>query len=358
MAQDDTLTIGSAVFGTSIVLDLAGNDQYHGLTSSIASSWFGTAVVVDVAGNDSYTVDKTYGASAATAGISVLDDRGGDDTYVIAAEGQAYAQTYAAALMIDRAGNDRYTARLDGAPSELYLGQSVSRAQGAAFGRRADLGDGHSLSGGVAMLVDGAGDDIYTAAAWSQGCGYWWGAGFLEDHAGNDRYTNGKYSLGAGAHFAIGCIADLQGDDAYNINNDDAVNQYHGHARDGSIGIAYDGDGNDAYAFRSHCGGSGDLGSVGLFWDRRGDDIYNLWYEPSDNAGWANTPPLGTATKYEPFGTYRDDLVTLGVFIDGAGSDTYTWSGAGADEARGRTGNGRTVPLYRTPTSRGLFLDR
>jgi hypothetical protein len=358
MAQDDTLTIGSAVFGMSIVLDLAGNDHYHGLTSSIASSWFGTAVVVDVAGNDSYTVDKTYGASAATAGISVLDDRDGDDTYVIAAEGQAYAQTYAAALMIDRAGNDRYTARLDGAPSELYLGQSVSRAQGAAFGRRADLGDGHSLSGGVAMLVDGAGDDIYTAAAWSQGCGYWWGAGFLEDHAGNDRYTNGKYSLGAGAHFAIGCIADLQGDDAYNIDNDDAVNQYHGHARDGSIGIAYDGDGNDAYAFRSHCGGSGDLGSVGLFWDRRGDDIYNLWYEPSDNAGWANTPPLGTATKYEPFGTYRDDLVTLGVFIDGAGSDTYTWSGAGADEARGRTGNGRTVPLYRTPTSRGLFLDR
>ncbi|MBU3740749.1 MAG: hypothetical protein FGM24_00525 [Candidatus Kapabacteria bacterium] len=369
-AQDDTLSIGSAVFGVSLLVDVAGSDIYHGLTSSIGSAWFGTAAVIDMRGNDQYTVDGIYGQGAGTAGVGLVDDRAGDDVYIIAAEGQAFAQTYGAGLLVDRGGNDRYTARLDGAPSELYLGQSVSRAQGAAFGRRADLGDGHSLSGGVAMLADAAGDDIYTAAAWSQGCGYWWAAGFLEDLDGNDTYINGKYSLGAGAHFAIGCIADLRGDDAYNVDNDDAVNQYHGHARDGSIGVAFDGDGNDRYHFRSHCGGSADLGSIGLFWDRAGDDTYDVLFDPpadADSTSWANTPPMGTATVYEPFGTFRDDVLTVGVFIDGSGTDAYAWGSAsgstvtpkdGAVDPQRRTGNGRTSTLIRAPRSRGLFIDR
>jgi hypothetical protein len=355
---DDSLTIGAAVFGVAVLLDMAGNDRYHGGRSSMGAAWFGSAALIDMSGNDDYTLRHTYGQGAGTAGVGILDDRSGNDIYICAAEGQAFAQTYGAGLLIDRAGDDRYTARLDGAPSELYLGQSVSRAQGASFGRRADLGDGHSLSGGMAMLVDAAGDDLYTAAAWSQGCGYWWGAGFLEDHAGNDTYINGKYSLGAGAHFAIGSIVDLRGDDAYNIDNADAVNQYHGHGRDGSIGIAIDGAGNDRYHLRSHCGGSGDLGSIGVFWDRLGDDEYELLYEPTDQAGWADTPPLGTATKYEPFNTYRDDLLTVGVFLDGAGLDAYTWLVDGKEHTAGRTGNSRTSPLIRNPRSRGLFIDR
>lgn len=371
VAQDDTLSIGSAVFGAAFLIDITGADIYHGKTSSIGTAWFGTAAVVDLAGDDQYTVDGIYGQGAGTVGLGLLDDRAGDDVYIIAAEGQAFAQTHGAGLLVDRGGNDRYTARLDGAPSELYLGQSVSRAQGAAFGRRADLGDGHSLSGGVAMLADAAGDDIYTAAAWSQGCGYWWAAGFLEDHDGNDTYINGKYSLGAGAHFAIGCIADLRGDDAYNVDNDEAVNQYHGHGRDGSIGVAFDGDGNDRYHFRSHCGGSADLGSIGLFWDRAGDDSYDILFDApaeADSNAWSNTPPMGTATMYEPFGTFRDDLLTVGVCIDGAGSDVYSWRRTAADTQlapdgavglqQRRTDNGRTSPLIRTPRSRGLFIDR
>lgn len=357
-APDDELSLGSAVFGVAILIDLAGHDRYVGRTSSMGAAWFGSAALIDIAGNDDYNLLQTYGQGAGTGGVGILDDRAGDDVYICAAEGQAFAQTYGTGLLIDRSGDDRYTARLDGAPSELYLGQSVSRAQGASFGRRADLGDGHSLSGGMAMLVDAAGDDIYTAAAWSQGCGYWWAAGFLEDHAGNDTYINGKYSLGAGAHFAIGSIVDVRGDDAYNIDNDDAVNQYHGHGRDGSIGIAIDGAGDDRYHLRSHCGGSGDLGSIGLFWDREGDDHYELRYDPADQAGWADTPPLGTATKYEPFGTYRDDILTVGIFIDGNGLDSYTWLVPGKGNTTERTGNALTSPLIRSPQSKGIFIDR
>lgn len=355
----DTIGVAAVFFGVAVTADLRGHDRYQCRTVGMGAAWWGVAALVDFEGHDSYVLDGTYGQGAGTLGVGLLDDRAGDDLYMCAAEAQAYAQTYGAGLLVDRGGNDRYIARDDGAPSDLYLGQSVSRAQGAAFGRRADLGDGHSLSGGVAVLADAAGDDTYHASAWSQGCGYWWAAGFLEDWSGNDTYRNGKYSLGAGAHFAIGCIADVEGNDRYNVGNDEAVNQYHAHARDGSIGVAYDGAGDDVYHFRSHCGGSGDLGSIGLFWDRSGSDTYDVQYTLLGEAkGWANTPPMGTATFYEPHGTYRDDLLTVGIFIDGAGTDNYTWSGAADDLGAGRTGNGKTQRTVRTPIARGLFIDR
>lgn len=359
VSVDDTAGIAAAFFGVSALADLRGDDRYHGRMCGMGAAWWGVAVLMDAQGDDEYVLDGTYGQGAATMGVGVLDDRAGNDRYICAAEAQAFAQTFGAGLLVERGGNDRYLARDDGAPSELYLGQSVSRAQGAAFGRRADLGDGHSLSGGVAVLADAEGDDVYHASAWSQGCGYWWAAGFLEDWSGNDTYRNGKYSLGAGAHFAIGCIVDVQGNDAYNVGNDEAVNQYHAHARDGSIGVAFDGAGDDAYHFRSHCGGSGDLGSIGLFWDRSGNDVYDVRYDLLGEAkGWANTPPMGTSTFYEPFHTYRDDLLTVGIFIDGSGTDGYRWSGTPDDLGVGRTANGSTKRIVRTPNARGLFIDR
>lgn len=327
-ADGDTAAICAGMLGVAALVDLDGNDRYVAGTMSIAASFHGIAILQDRSGNDTYELQGQYGQGASTAGIAVLDDQSGNDTYICAAEGQAFAQALGAAMVIDRSGDDTYLARLDGAPSELYLGQTVSRSQGAAFGRRADLGDGHSLAGGVALLLDVRGNDTYTAGAWSQGCGYWWAMGMLEDWDGNDTYTNGKYSLGAGAHFAIGVQVDLLGNDAYNVGNSDVVNQYQGHARDGSIGVSIDGDGNDHYLLRTHCGGSGDLNSIGWLWDRGGDDVYECDYTLLSAAnGWTDTPPLGTTTRNAPFGTFRDDLRCVGLFIDGGGTNDYRWRG-------------------------------
>ena len=324
----DTASVCAGLLGIAALVDLKGNDTYRCGHIGIAAAVHGIAMLSDQHGNDTYELSGTYGQSAATAGLSLLDDRAGDDRYTCAAEAQAYAQTLGAAALVDHKGNDTYLARLDGAPSELYLGQSVSRAQGAAFGRRADLGDGHSLAAGVALLLDVMGDDTYTAGAWGQGCGYWWGLGMIEDWDGNDTYTNGKYSLGAAAHYAIGVQVDLRGDDKYNVGNAAVVNQYQGHARDGSIGVSVDGAGNDQYLFRTHCAGSADLSSIGLFWDRAGDDAYTINYTLVGPAnGWADTPPCGTTTRNKPSGTFRDELPSIGVFIDGMGLDDVIWEG-------------------------------
>ncbi len=360
----DAPSLACGLCGLGALIDLGGDDKYTAREGGLAAAWYGTGLLYDAGGNDSYTLETHHGIGAACAGAAVLADLEGNDVYTCGHSAEGFGETLGAGILLDVKGDDHYLARDDGNPSDLYLGQSVSMAQGVGEGRRADLGDGRSLAGGFGVLVDGAGNDSYHASAWSQGAGYWWAAGILEDLGGNDTYRNGKYSLGAGAHFALGCQVDLSGDDLYNIGNETAVNQYQGHARDGSIGVSIDGDGDDRYLFRSHCGGSGDLCSIGFFWDRRGNDRYEVRYEMLGGApnGWSDTPPMGTATMYTPFRSWRDDLDAAGVFLDTGGADSVAWTPVGdaatADSAAARrAGDGRSWPSRRNPRSHGIGID-
>ncbi len=342
-------SFGAGIFGIGALIDLAGNDSYAVHESGLGRGCFGSGLLFDFAGDDTYHGGRRWTQGAAHGGIGVLCDLAGEDRYSCAQQSQGLGATLGAGLLLDLAGDDRYIARDDGNISELYLGQSVAMSQGCGYGRRADLGDGHSLAGGFGLLIDGAGNDDYHAQVWSQGCGYWWGVGVLEDRAGNDTYRNGKYSSGAAAHFAIGVHVDLAGNDRYNQGNDTAKNQFQGHARDGSIGIFIDGDGDDRYDLRSHCAGSGDLGSVGLFWDRRGDDHYR--YDPADlgDSGWSRTPPLGSTTEYPPFRSFRDEVPVYGIFLDTGGRDEYETGIVGHNDDR--------WSMQRYPGAWGLGMD-
>jgi hypothetical protein len=342
-------SFGAGIFGVGALFDLEGNDEYAVKESGLGCGCFGSGLLVDFAGDDDYVGGGRWTQGTAHAGIGLLLDLSGHDRYSCAQQSQGLGGTMGTGLLLDLSGDDEYVARDDGNVSELYLGQSVAMSQGCGYGRRADLGDGHSLAGGFGLLIDGAGNDDYHAQVWAQGCGYWWGVGILEDRGGDDRYRNGKYSSGAAAHFAVGLHADLAGNDRYNVGNDTAKNQFQGHARDGSIGIFLDGHGSDVYEFRSHCAGSGDLGSIGLFWDRLGDDRYVYDQGALEEGGWSDTPPLGSITRYEPFRSFRDDLPVHGIFLDTNGSDTYETGGIG--------GNGTTWTMRRNLNAWGLGVD-
>jgi len=196
---------------------------------------------------------------------------------------------------------------------------SVSFAQGTGFGRRADFGDGHSLGGGIGMLIEGGGDDSYTGGVYNQGAGYWWALGVLEDQGGNDTYHNEWYSAGSAPHFAIGCCVDLTGDDMYNVGNDNLQCQTQGCARDGSIAVFIDGEGDDQYYHTNRCAGAGDLNSIALFWDRTGDDIYDC----NRDSSYVRDRSYGDSSEYELFNTFRDEMLTVGIFLDTGGYDTY-----------------------------------
>lgn len=312
-------SIACALFGIGAIFDLGGEDRYLGANSSISRALFGSSILFDRSGDDQYVTSGFHTQGTAHAGVALLLDRSGNDKYTLDAFGQGLGGTRGAGLLIDLAGNDQYRARDNGWNLPMYRELSASFAQGVGYGRRADFGDGLSLAGGWGMLLDDAGDDSYHASVWSQGAGYWWGVGAIEDRAGDDTYRNGWYSLGAAAHFSIGHAVDLAGSDQYNLDNPSAVGQYMGSARDGSIGIFIDGDGNDRAVLRNRSAGCADLGSIGICWDRRGNDRYTINLDTTTNGDRA----LGEVIAYDDFRSFRDDLIALGLFLDTEGRDEY-----------------------------------
>ncbi len=343
-AEDAPGSIAFGFLGIATLADLAGNDTYTGAESSIATALHGVAILTDYAGDDTYDARGPFSQAAAHAGAALLIDSAGDDTYTADSHTQGFGGTRGVAAIVELAGNDRYTARPGVNTGSIYTGRSVSMAQGVGAGRRADFGDGHSLAGGFGFLIDAQGDDTYHAEAWAQGAGYWWGVGALEDFSGNDNYEADWYAMGAASHFSIGSLTDLNGNDQYNHfvqgspddenpadggterRNTLAVTRLLGTARDGSIAIAFDANGNDRYLARSRSLGNGDLGSVAMFIERAGNDRYTIdtvGPNPNQPLPYADDAPLGSVVPYGNWNNFRDDLHTLGLFLEVAGQDVY-----------------------------------
>jgi hypothetical protein len=306
--------------GIGGIIDLSGDDSYKCAESGIGCGLYGTGVVMDYEGDDSYSTLGAWGQAAAHAGVGALVDLAGDDKYFCYEQSQAFGSTFGVGIIIDATGNDSYLADLEyNTGTDFGEDHSVSFAQGTGYGRRADFGDGHSLGGGIGMLIEGSGDDSYIGGVYNQGAGYWWSLGSLEDLGGNDTYNNEWYSAGSAPHFAIGCCVDLTGDDMYNIGNDNVACQTQGCARDGSVGVFIDGEGNDQYSHTNRCAGAGDLNSIALFWDRTGDDSYTC----NRDAPYVTDRSYGDSSEYPPFNSFRDEMATVGVFLDTGGTDTY-----------------------------------
>jgi hypothetical protein len=137
-------------------------------------------------------------------------------------------------------------------------------------------------------------------------------------------------------------LLDVAGDDTYTIPDD------------ADPSALYD----DNYLLQTHSGGSGDLGAIGLFYDGGGNDSYRFLVPPPGdaNAAWAETAPLGSTTHYpDPFHTFRDDVMTFGVFIDAAGLDTYQSVDDGVVPERA---DGNTWTERRSEHEQAIGVDR
>jgi hypothetical protein len=244
-------------------------------------------------------------------GAGILIDVEGNDTYRGFRGIQGYGFTKGCGLLLDLAGDDFYMARNDSLPfsSPQAADYNANMAQGFGFGKRADFTDGRSLAGGVGVLADGGGDDIYDAGVFAQGTGYWYGVGILTDKAGDDNYSGAWYVQGSAAHFAIGVLDDVAGNDTYNAT----TNMAQGAGHDFSVGYLLEESGNDTYNAPNLSLGGGNASGFGFFWDRGGDDTYNVTAQTT--LGLAN---IGSR------GGLRDKCLCLGMFMDtGGGKDSY-----------------------------------
>ncbi|MEQ1793200.1 MAG: hypothetical protein ABL970_03330 [Nitrospira sp.] len=341
-----------------LVIDLGGDDTYHGIVASSGDIDHGIGAVIDLAGNDTYTSDP-LGLATGRLGVGLLVDLAGDDVYQLD-QGSGGTGFAGIGILFDRTGND------------VYMGNRFT--QGAAFG-------------GLGLLVDLAGNDRYTSHAFAIGFGGPLGMGAVIDRAGNDIYQCGDkypstlnpqeaptakpgdptfqylcYGIGSGAGVdggskkadaqllnlagGLGYLIDVEGQDQYRSGN---MAQGAGHYF--GIGVALDLNGDD-----THTGGRTSLGAagrygIGLLVDAQGADRY--------------TP---SGPKLSLSGTSERSVSLL---IDGGtGPDTYdltkssglgeaeteSWSlfidEAGADHYLALTGMG-----HGTPDSLGLFFD-
>ncbi len=295
--------------GYAVMVDVEGDDTYLSNYNSLASACLGVAILDDRAGNDSYS-SVNFSQAAAMLGVALLRDGAGEDKYYSFRASQSYASYRGASLLLDVDGNDSYVAEaeINIYPSAQNSKYNANMSQGAGQGYRNDAaGLPNSYSGGVALLADLQGDDIYSAGLFAQGVGYWFGVGFHLDVAGNDEYDGIWYNFGASAHFAGGVHGDWEGDDTYFCLQDQCL----GEGRDYSIGFMLNGSGKDSYWGKADRNiGAGDLYGTGIFWDQEGEDSYRTDGKTGVGQAYCDTE--------------NENSITVGIFLDSGGTqDEY-----------------------------------
>lgn len=333
------LTQGAAWGGIGILASFgSGNDSYESITEAVASNQGadigvprdlaqgaaqqGIAILLDEGGQNSFRApngfaqgygskrtlesnDFLLNAPSQTApnymALGLLWSGPGDDQFLGGARSQGSAaearrpsfamenilagqklQGKTFGVLLDGGGNDQY--RLRNPDPTIVSNRLFCPVPAAAATPACALSQGAAMDGGVALLLDLAGDDSYVANGRThvQGVGIG-GAGFLLDLGGNDIYKAYRRSQG----YATNTLVDLRkvstGIDPGQLSNLDLP---------GRLENA--------------------LASIGLLIDPRGWDSYTADSEAQGFIHWV--PPFETR-------------LILGFLADGSGEDKYNYKG-------------------------------
>jgi len=258
---------------------------------SFGASFFGIGLHLDRAGNDTYLVDKWALGAASAPGVGVLADESGDDWYVAAIQSVGIGFNKGVGILRDAgAGADRYQSwgvyrssytyrepnyTVDAGYEGFGIGAGSGWRSERGMTRRPELALA-AFVGGIGLVSDGGGDDVYVGSTFGMGVGFTAGIGMLVDGSGDDVYVEMKGEEDHGG-FAEGV--------------------HHG------TGLFLDRAGNDFYS-GGFAGAGWDLG-LGYFIDIAGDDYYtDLW-----------------KIRFRPAAS---PIRSLAVFLDGGGLDTLS----------------------------------
>lgn len=294
---------GSGSMGVGMLIDIEGDDQYVGLEWAQGCGFFGGGVLLDSVGDDIYKGEELVQA-AAIFGNALLVDFAGNDRMEAQCKAQAFGGAHSVAFLIDVTGNDYRYAKGKYPTNYGDPGIFDSWSQGCGDGFR------QYASGGIAGLIDMAGDDYTEAGNFSTGGGYYYGYGFYQDTAqSNDKYIGSRYNQGFCAHQAVGVFLEDGGDDYYHTRQ--AVAQ--GLAWDECTTVFIDANGNDRYeGGGGFSQGASAHNAICIMWDKAGKDTYV--YPAGQARAGGNDYHGGTS---------------LSLFIDEGGKvDIYDWTGS------------------------------
>ena len=275
---------GAAMLGVSLLYDASGNDRYLAQRWGLGAAACGVAVLIDDAGDDVYR-GGDYTMGAAFQGVGLLIDGGGNDRYEAPRYSQGLGMPGGYGALIDEGdGADRYFCK--GRDQTGYGDAGIFDGWGQGVG----VGFRGLASGGLGLLRDGGGDDVYEAGNFSQGGGYYFGWGALVDRGGNDCYIGSRYAQGFAAHQAVGTFEDEAGNDRYTTRQGVAQ----GCSWDETVVWFVDRAGDDVYeggGFFSH--GAAAHNGFCLFADLAGRDRYV--YQPGQAQAASNDYHGGTS---------------------------------------------------------------
>jgi hypothetical protein len=259
---------GAGILGTGILLDLAGDDIYHGVAFSQGVGIAGIGILADREGNDEY-FGQEYNQGVGFWGIGLLIDSKGEDSYRSHLFAQGVGGPKGVGLLLDNSGDDLYYAT--GKEPSSYDTPGIFRGYSQGFG----IGLRHHASGGIGILIDSEGCDRLRAGNFSQGGGYYFGLGILRNSGnGDDEYVASHYGQGFSAHSAAGILIDEGGNDHYS----GSVGALQGAAWDLGIAALLDKSGNDTYesAGLFFSQGAAAHNGFSFFIDRTGEDRYHF----------------------------------------------------------------------------------
>ena len=280
---------GAAMLGVSLVVNREGNNSYKAADVAQASAIGGVGMIVEHGGKNTYQgVRRVQGQ--ALGGLGILIGRGGQNDYHAAMWAQGLGAPLGFGLLEDTLGHDHYYC------GGLYPTSYKPKTPGyEGFGQGVGAGIRQVANGGIGILLNGGGHNVYEFDYLSHGGGYWCGMGFARDFGGNSQrliarnaYDGSprteqlfqRFGCGWGCHYAVGFLFDDGGNSTY-----EGTIMGTGMGWDCSVGVLCSLGGKDHYmAVGGLTQGCGAQASVGILYHYGNDAVYD-----GDNPAYA--PP-------------------------------------------------------------------
>ncbi|MHC4470758.1 MAG: HEAT repeat domain-containing protein, partial [Planctomycetota bacterium] len=236
---------GAGAFGIGLLLDLGeGNDLLHAdFHGQGFASVGGFGLLRNEKGNEVYDAggvhlhyplfnDRFQSLSQgfsigmrpyASGGVGLLLDDQGNDRYACDIYGQGASYWFAYGGLVDRDGNDTYNLGQYGQGGGIHLavGCLIDLAGQDLYYNMHGVGTGGAHDFAVGLLVDRAGDDYYAGSGGTMGGALTNSFALLLDGGGNDGYSAVKvrHAVGGGRPArgmgSIGLLLDLDGKDLH-----------------------------------------------------------------------------------------------------------------------------------------------
>ena len=215
---------GAAMLGVSLVVNREGNNSYQADDLAQASAIAGVGIIVEHGGKNTYRgVRRVQGQ--ALGGVGILIGRGGQNDYHAAMWAQGFGAPLGFGLLEDTVGHDHYYC--GGLYITSYKTSTNSRIPKTpgyeGFGQGVGAGIRQVGDGGIGIILNGGGHNVYEFDYLSHGGGYWCGMGFARDFGGNSQRLIARtawdgsprteplfqrFGCGWGCHYSVGFLFD------------------------------------------------------------------------------------------------------------------------------------------------------